>query len=93
MFHHIINSGREQRFNDALAEALQLYKGFWSTEENEETPNGYVAIGPLGLASVAHDIGVPIEVQSEYLPQYLVNDSWTRWDEDGNPTEDKTLTR
>ena len=69
---------REDQLNQALAEALELYREFWSTEENEESPNGYVAIGPLGLASVAHDAGVPIEVTSEYLPQHLHNGAWTR---------------
>jgi hypothetical protein len=78
MFHNIINAGREEQFNQALAEALELYKELWSTEENEESPNGYVAIGPLGLASVAHDGGIPIDVVSEYLPQYLYNGSWAR---------------
>ena len=78
MFHNIINAGREERFNQALAEALVLYKEFWSTEENEESPNGYVAIGPLGLASVAHDGGITIGVVSEYLPPHLYNGSWTR---------------
>lgn len=78
MFHNIINAGREEQFNTSLAEALELYKELWSTEENEESPNGYVAIGPLGLASVAHDAGIPIEVDSEYLPRYLHNGSWTR---------------
>lgn len=78
MFHNIINAGREEQFNQSLAEALELYKEFWSTEDNEESPNGYVAIGPLGLTSVAHDAGIPIEVSSEYLPQYLYNGSWTR---------------
>ncbi|MFJ8960785.1 immunity 49 family protein [Lentzea sp. NPDC102401] len=78
MFHNIINAGREEQFNQALAEALELFRELWSTEENEESPNGYVAIGPLGLASIAHDAGIPIEVTSEYLPPYLYNGSWTR---------------
>lgn len=78
IFHNIINAGREDQFNQALADALALYKEFWSTEENEESPNGYVAIGPLGLVSVAHDAGFPIEVSSEYLPQHLYYGSWTR---------------
>lgn len=78
MFHNIINAGREEQFNQSLAEALELYKELWSSEENEESPNGYIAIGPLGLASVAHDAGIPIDVESEYLPRYLYNGSWTR---------------
>ncbi|WP_330273518.1 immunity 49 family protein [Lentzea sp. NBC_00516] len=78
MFHNIINAGRAEQFNQALAEALELFRELWSTEENEESPNGYVAIGPLGLASIAHDADIPIEVTSEYLPPYLYNGSWTR---------------
>lgn len=75
LFHSIVNAGP---FGQALAEALALYREFWSTEDNEESPNGYVALGPLGLASVAHDAGIPIEVTSEYLPRHLYNGSWTR---------------
>lgn len=78
LFHNIINAGRGQQFNQALAEALELHKEYWSTEENEESPNGYVAIGLLGLTSVAHDAGIPTDVLSEYIPEYLLNGSWTR---------------
>ncbi|GHH50470.1 immunity 49 family protein [Lentzea cavernae] len=77
LFHNIVNAGREQQFNQALAESLELYRELWSTDENEESPNGFVAVGPLGLTSVAHDAGIPIEVTSEYLPPYLYNGSWT----------------
>jgi hypothetical protein len=34
------------------------------------------ALGPLAIACMAHDAGMPIEVESEYLPQHLLRRSW-----------------
>lgn len=75
LFHSIIDTGR---FSEALAEALTLHGEFWSAEDKEESPNGYVALAPLGLTSVAHDAGTPIDITSEYLPRHLLDGSWTR---------------
>ena len=33
---------------------------------------GFIAIGPLGLAALAHDRGIAIDVSSGYLPAWLL---------------------
>lgn len=64
-------------FNDALVEALELHREYWSaTEERASDPNGFVALAPLALACLARDAGMSIEVTSEYLPRYLLEGSW-----------------
>ncbi|MBP2338117.1 hypothetical protein JOF41_004295 [Saccharothrix coeruleofusca] len=74
LFHHLLQEGNEQQFNDALAEALQQHKTYWSTDdEREESPLGYIALGPLALAAMAHDTGTQITVTSDYLPTGLLN--------------------
>lgn len=34
------------------------------------------ALGPLAIACMARDAGMPIEVQSEYLPKELLEFGW-----------------
>lgn len=64
-------------FNRALVEALELHKDFWTaTEEREESVQGYIALGPLAMACLAHDAGFPIEVESDYIPSELLNRAW-----------------
>ncbi len=59
-------------FNTALEHALLRHKQYWSNKERTNDPFGYLALGPLALASFAYDINFPIEVESEYLPMRLV---------------------
>ncbi|MFI8452798.1 immunity 49 family protein [Streptomyces erythrochromogenes] len=59
-------------FNAALVEALELHKTYWSHEERDFDVSGLWAIGPLAMACFAHDGGIPIEVESDYLPAALL---------------------
>ncbi|MEU9120038.1 immunity 49 family protein [Streptomyces sp. NPDC048506] len=63
-------------FNQALAEALELHKAYWSREDHSDDIAGYLALGPLAMACLAYDAGIPIEVESEYLPIRLLDRSW-----------------
>ncbi|WP_242581742.1 immunity 49 family protein [Streptomyces sp. MST-110588] len=63
-------------FNQALAEALELHKAYWSREDRSDDIAGYLALGPLAMACLAYDAGFPIEVESEYLPIRLLDRSW-----------------
>lgn len=64
-------------FNDALVEALELHREYWTaTEERVRDSDGFIALAPLALACLARDAGMPIEVTSEYLPRYLLEGSW-----------------
>lgn len=59
-------------FNAALAKAVQAHKDYWSVKSRRDNPASYVALGPTAFASLAYDINIPIEVESEYLPMRLV---------------------
>ena len=67
----------EAGFNRALVEALEHHKAYWTeTEEREESVEGLLALGPLAITCLAYDGGIPVEVESDYLPKHLVERSW-----------------
>lgn len=60
-------------FNDALFAALEAHKGYWSRPGGPSAgPLGLIAIVPLGLSCLALDRGIPIEVESDYIPLWLL---------------------
>lgn len=59
-------------FNEALQFALERHKKYWSRASRKRDPYGYLALGPLAIASMAHNAGIPIELESEYLPQWIL---------------------
>jgi hypothetical protein len=64
-------------FNQALVEALELHKAYWTADEDrEKDPTGAIALVPLAVACLAHDGGIPIEVESDYLPKHLLDRGW-----------------
>jgi hypothetical protein len=63
----------EEKFNDSLANALELHQQYWTaTPERRTDPNGYLALGPLAVACLARDAGLTITVVSDYLPRTLL---------------------
>ncbi|MEU1517308.1 immunity 49 family protein [Streptomyces sp. NPDC005811] len=76
LFQYFLRKDHEG-FRQALFEALELHKSFWTaSEEREETVDGYLALGPLAVACLAYDAGFPIEVESEYIPGELLKRAW-----------------
>ncbi|WP_269858432.1 immunity 49 family protein [Streptomyces sp. RPT161] len=76
LFYRFLRQDHEQ-FNSELAKALQWHKEYWTKDEERATSSeGLVALGPLAIACLAYDAGVPIEVESEYLPKHLLRRSW-----------------
>ncbi|MFF0969958.1 immunity 49 family protein [Streptomyces sp. NPDC003703] len=75
MFHRFVRGDREG-FNLALTQALQWHKEYWSEESRATQASGFVALAPLAVACIAHDGGIPIEVESEYLPLALLGRNW-----------------
>ncbi|MFI6687433.1 immunity 49 family protein [Streptomyces sp. NPDC050485] len=64
-------------FNEALAEALDWHKQYWTADEARSlSGDGLVALGPLAMACMALDNDFPVEVESEYLPKHLLKRSW-----------------
>ncbi|MER6070923.1 immunity 49 family protein [Streptomyces sp. NPDC001817] len=75
MFHRFIGKDHAG-FNQALANALKWHKEYWSEESRTLQASGLVGLAPLAMACFAHDAGIPIEVESEYLPIALLERNW-----------------
>jgi hypothetical protein len=75
MFYHLTQR-EDAKFNASLATALELHRRQWSTPDERRGPRGYVALGPLAIACLAHDAGVAIDVESDYLPANLLLGRW-----------------
>ncbi|MEV4255074.1 immunity 49 family protein [Spirillospora sp. NPDC049652] len=59
-------------FNTVLAEALGLFTDFYSAGDRIGDPDGQINFDALGLACLAHDRGVPVRVESDFLPRAIV---------------------
>ncbi|MER6304899.1 immunity 49 family protein [Streptomyces sp. NPDC001657] len=76
LFYHFVRK-HEEGFSPALVEALELHKAYWTlNEEREADIDGTLALGPLAMACLAYDGGLPVEVESGYLPKYLLEHGW-----------------
>ncbi|MFI9064686.1 immunity 49 family protein [Streptomyces sp. NPDC053429] len=75
MFHRIVRADHDG-FNRALTAALQWHKEYWSADGRATRVSGLVALAPLAMACFAHDAGIPIEVESDYLPSTLISRNW-----------------
>ncbi|MEV3989887.1 immunity 49 family protein [Streptomyces sp. NPDC049837] len=76
LFHRYQREQAEE-FNKALADALTWHKEYWTANEARAlSGDGLVALGPLAVACMAYDAGMPVEVESEYLPRHLLQRSW-----------------
>ncbi len=66
-----------EKFNAALARGLELHREYWTADEDRvEDSNGFVSLPLLAIACLAHDAGLPVEVESAYLPKHLLLGSW-----------------
>ncbi|MFE3000419.1 immunity 49 family protein [Nocardia sp. NPDC059246] len=66
-------------FNRELMRALELHRGYFDTDANRGNMEGVVSIPLLGLACWAHDRGVPIDVESDYAPNFFIqNSDWAK---------------
>ncbi|MEU9122807.1 immunity 49 family protein [Streptomyces sp. NPDC048506] len=64
-------------FNDALADAVRWHKEYWTADEDRaQNIEGVVALAPLAIACLAKANGIPIEIESGYLPEALLEFAW-----------------
>lgn len=75
IFLHILSNDAAS-VNDALRKALALHESYWGEESRQDDFDGFLALGPLAMAAIAHDRGIPIEVESGYMPAWLVRGEW-----------------
>ncbi|KAB2339079.1 immunity 49 family protein [Actinomadura rudentiformis] len=68
-------------FQTALAEAIARHR----EKAGAGRVRDLIAWGPLALAALAHESGVPVEVESGYLPVRLVTEAGPRTAEAGEP--------
>jgi hypothetical protein len=73
-----IAEGEPGAFNAALATAVQQHKAYWGKNvkllglSRRDWHEGIVARWLLGLACLAHDRGIPIDVESDYIPAWII---------------------
>jgi hypothetical protein len=68
----VMNSEQE-RFNNVLQEALQLHKQYWTKDEDSLLyPESYFALGLIAICRLAHEQGMIVNGDSDYLPLRLV---------------------
>ena len=73
---HLIQ-GDQEKFNTALTQALELHKDYWTRDEERAlSSESLIALAPLALACLARDAGFTIDVESPYLPKYLLEGEW-----------------
>ncbi|MEV7724344.1 immunity 49 family protein [Streptomyces sp. NPDC087917] len=66
----------EAAFHATLLEALELHRRYWTaTPERAGDIDGHVPLGILAVACLAHDGGIPVRVESPYLPAHLLRRS------------------
>ncbi|MFE2166703.1 immunity 49 family protein [Streptomyces sp. NPDC059447] len=64
-------------FNEALADAVRWHKEYWTADADRAAHvHGIVALAPLAIASLAKANNLPVEVQTEYLPEALLDFLW-----------------
>ncbi|WP_327679569.1 immunity 49 family protein [Kitasatospora sp. NBC_00458] len=69
--------GRQDEFGPALAKALELHKAYWTLDEDRATDiDGALPLGPFAMACLAYDGRFPIDVESGYLPKYILDRFW-----------------
>lgn len=74
---HRYRRGQAEEFNKALTDALTWHREYWTADETRAlSGDGLVALGPLAIACMAYDAGMPVKVESEYLPKHLLQRSW-----------------
>ncbi|GAA2480607.1 hypothetical protein GCM10023100_51670 [Actinocorallia cavernae] len=76
LFHHYLRREAGE-FNATLADALTWHKEYWAANEaRSRSGEGLVALAPLAVACMAYDAGMPVDVESEYIPRALLRRSW-----------------
>lgn len=64
-------------FNEALADAVRWHKEYWTADEDRaHNILGVVALAPLAIACLAKANGIPVEVESDYLPKTVLDFAW-----------------
>lgn len=66
-----VRCGEAGAVNAALRDALECHRALCDRPESRHLAQRYLPLLSLGLAAMAHDAGIPITVESDYLPPWL----------------------
>ncbi|AXB44737.1 immunity 49 family protein [Amycolatopsis albispora] len=73
MFHHLLRRD-SAKFNASLARALEQHRKYWTAAPDlADDPEGFIAFAPLAVAVLARSAGLPVEVESPYLPSNFLS--------------------
>ncbi|MEU6443009.1 immunity 49 family protein [Streptomyces sp. NPDC047046] len=76
LFYLFLRDKREE-FGPALIDALKLHKSYWSANEDSvKGIAGFFSLPLLAMACLARDAGFPIDVESPYIPHFLLSGEW-----------------
>ena len=79
LFYHFA-TGDKEGFAQALPKAVERHRQYWSKLKDRDVsrnPDGFLALGPLGLAALAHDRRMPFAVDSDYFLRALMQEART----------------
>ncbi|MEV0296677.1 immunity 49 family protein [Nocardia sp. NPDC050710] len=74
LLHVITNNSNE--FNTALEQALRDHSAYYSHPDRVHTAAALISWPILATVCHAMDNDIPIEVDSEYIPQAMINQNW-----------------
>ncbi len=96
-------------FQTALLHALQHHKKFWTqAKDRRAAPNGFLPIAINGVCAIAHDHGIAVSAESDYLLLEMItqqkedipeaidlddDDTQEEFEEEPEPTAIKCVTR
>jgi Immunity protein 49 len=63
-------------FKANMVNGLEKHKDFWGTTENRTSAHGWISLPLLQVAAYAHDHGMDLDVESDYIPDWLVKRQW-----------------
>lgn len=66
------------KFDPAVTKAVELHKQYWSTKKRAHDSDGYLALGPLAMACIAHDLHLSMTITSDYIPAPIVQGTWAK---------------
>ncbi|MEU6443012.1 immunity 49 family protein [Streptomyces sp. NPDC047046] len=76
LFYLFLRNKRDE-FGPALVDALKLHRSFWSADEDRvDDISGFYSLPLLAIACLAYDAGFPIDVESPYIPHFLLSGEW-----------------
>lgn len=69
----------ETKFNESLQKGLEFHKSFWGQKPRKRSDydcrsdaGGFISLTLLAVCCLAHDKGMNITVESDYLPKWMI---------------------